>query len=101
MLQTERRIQKEVFRRNRMKAVVVFDVDSDFDFDQKLWVQIEEYLDGEILESGCHSVRPLPSKRRKPFTKTFGTPYNIGKAEGWNRCLDEILGETNGKKKLL
>lgn len=53
------------------------------------------FMDGTGRPSWC-PLRPLPSKRRKPFTKTFGTPYNIGKAEGWNRCLDEILGETNG-----
>ena len=69
-----------------MKAVVVFDVDSDFDFDQKLWVQIEEYLDGEILESGCHSVKPLPHKLQADW-------YTDGYKEGFNACLEEITGE--------
>ncbi len=91
-----------------MKAVVVFDVDSDFDFDQKLWVQIEEYLDGEILESGCHSVKPLPCK--KYMRQMPSNVLEMGKrkrdfiiqkvdvdnsyVEGWNACLDAILGET-------
>lgn len=39
-------------------------------------------------------LRPLPSKRHIPITKTFGTPFNVGKAKGWNDCLKEITGET-------
>lgn len=80
-----------------MKAVIVFDVDSDFDFDQKLWVQIEEYLDGEILESGCYAVKPLPQ------VKEEAVPYQVSETEvdcyqdpyatGWNDCLEELVEE--------
>ena len=74
-----------------MKAVIVFDVDSDFDFDQKLWVQIEEYLDGEILESGCHAVRPMPSRKNNDESVMIGSlQMDIGYILGWNDCLEEI-----------
>lgn len=76
-------VQKE----SCVKAVIVFDVDSDFDFDQKLWVQIEEYLDGEILESGCHAVKPLPQKMTWGHTADY--------IEGYNACLEEITERPN------
>lgn len=43
-------------------------------------------------------LRPLPSKRKIPFTKTFGTPFNKGKAKGWNDCIDAIISDTDGTK---
>ena len=74
-----------------MKAVIVFDVDSDFDFDQKLWVQIEEYLDGEILESGCHAVKPLPERWEGELQNSHPlSVYSQGMRDGFNMCLEEI-----------
>lgn len=75
-----------------MKAIFIFDVDKNEYGEAVAMITKEDYT--TFFARGV--IRPLPSKRRKPFTKTFGTPYNIGKAEGYNRCLDEILGETNG-----
>lgn len=59
---------------------------------QNTWEEIE---DDCTRPSWC-PLRPLPSKRHIPITKTFGTPFNVGKAKGWNACLDAITGETNG-----
>ena len=85
-----------------MKAILVIDNPNDC-YDCPCYYEDKDMCEAfdkkAKADSGRPSwcpLRPLPSKRRKPFTKTFGTPYNIGKAEGWNRCLDEILGETNG-----
>ena len=44
-------------------------------------------------------LKPMPSKRKNPITKTFGTPFNKGQAKGWNDCIDEILGENNAIQK--
>ena len=74
-----------------MKAVIVVDIEEHGDYYADVYRK-----DADDRFEGRYYLKPLPSKSRKPFTKTFGTPYNIGKAEGWNRCLDEILGETNG-----
>lgn len=49
--------------------------------------------DGVNTRAEWCPLRPLPSKRHIPFTKTFGTPFNVGKAKGWNACLDAITGE--------
>lgn len=35
-------------------------------------------------------LKPMPSKRKNPITKTFGTPFNKGQVKGWNECLEEI-----------
>ena len=39
-------------------------------------------------------LKPMPSKRKNPITKTFGTPFNKGQVQGWNDCIDKITGET-------
>jgi len=42
-----------------------------------------------IKEHKC-PLKPMPSKRKNPITKTFGTPFNKGQVQGWNDCLEEI-----------
>lgn len=40
---------------------------------------------------GC-PLKPMP----KRFEPTIITDYCLGSADGWNACIDEILGEENG-----
>ena len=36
-------------------------------------------------------LRPMPDRKEEGYPND---DYTIGKADGWNDCLDEILGET-------
>lgn len=35
-------------------------------------------------------LKPMPSKRKNPITKTFGTQFNKGQVQGWNDCIEEL-----------
>ena len=52
------------------------------------------YFNGDKKRNPYCPLKPMPSKRKNPITKTFGTPFNKGQAKGWNDCIDEITGET-------
>lgn len=58
----------------------------------------KQYAEKGITRPSWCPLRPLPSKRKIPFTKTFGTPFNKGKAKGWNDCIDAIISDTDGTK---
>ena len=75
-----------------MKAMVVFEVD-DLD-DVVVYANIYKREQGWKRQIGrLECVKPVPL----PDMKEEGYPnddYTIGKADGWNTCLNEITGET-------
>lgn len=86
-----------------MKAVLVIDVDDDFDLSQ-IHANVELY--SNELENTFHKgyllkqVRPLPQKKNEEQYQDFGngtsmywTSEVISQNKGYNACLDEILGE--------
>lgn len=63
-----------------MKAVLVIDVEEHGDYYADVYRK-----DADDRFEGRYSLKPLPSKdywHKKDY------------ADGWNACLDEILGET-------
>ena len=88
-----------------MKAIVVIDEmpkdceDCTFGFDYRCymtWKQFEEKEDEEHRmttyprPSWC-PLKPMPDRKEQGYPTD---DYTIGKADGWNACLYEILGET-------
>ena len=67
-----------------MKAIAVFDIDEpifDYSCDLHVW---NEFGDVRLVKENI-LLRPLPSKdywHKKDY------------ADGWNACIDEIVGET-------
>ena len=54
-------------------------------------------INGKHCENGIDyklrvcPLRPLPQRKEEGYPND---DYTIGKADGWNACLDEITGET-------
>lgn len=87
----------------RMKAILVIDVNDDTDFSlAKADVTMQEDSYGLLLGNvgkKWHqniSLKPMPKKKELDRTVKYGgmpthTMYSI--AEGYNACIDEILGD--------
>ena len=74
-----------------MKAVLVIDVPNELDVNDLL-IDYCVHTKGEyksIRKGGNHPLKPLPQKVEMDFNE-----YYEGMADGWNACIDEILGET-------
>ena len=84
-----------------MKAILVVDIPDELEYE-------ELYFDGEIRytsefdkgyvflkETGRCLLKPMPQKKNKKDIVIKGKTAEILEArfEGWNDCLDEILGE--------
>lgn len=70
-----------------MKAVFVIDIPNDLDVDDLL-IDYCVHTKGEyktIRKGGNHPLKPLPQRYDEDLMR---------EQKGWNRCLDEILGET-------
>ena len=72
-----------------MKAVLVIDVDDDMIGEVDYTV-----LTKKEMVNGRAELRPLPN--RKEDLHYPCNEYLQAVNEGWNACLDEILGEDNG-----
>ena len=78
-----------------MKAILVIDVPDDMRIKDTKALQITLFNGLFTRDLSINQqLRPLPSKRESPITKTFGTPFNKGRVKGWNDCIDAIRGET-------
>ena len=80
-----------------MKAVFVIDVDKD-ELGKAFATITAEENDISFFARGV--IRPLPQKKNTSKLQGFGntqivwTDRIIHQNEGWNDCLDEIVGET-------
>lgn len=73
-----------------MKAMVVFEVD-DLD-DVVVYANVYKREQGWKRQIGrleCVKPVPIPQKR----TSVVENSYAEGRRDGWNTCIDEILGE--------
>ena len=78
-------------RRNRMKAIVVFDVDEKEIGREVNYISVKaggmSYIVG-TMKSGVR-LKPLPQAKQI----FYGSQDEIKRNAGWNECLKEILGE--------
>ena len=87
-----------------MKAILILDMPSDCnhcqfaDFGNGQWEcnqrkgkRIGESMKISSTPSWC-PLKPMPEKKEEGYPND---DYTIGKADGWNECLYEILGEEN------
>lgn len=68
-----------------MKAVLVIDVDDDFETKTAIAIVDVKNEKGESVTAMC-PLKPMPQKTYAEFPD----PYKYGFADGWNRCLEEI-----------
>ena len=77
-----------------MKAILVINKpnkcsECDFYYDNKD-NKMSCYIDDYIKDcKGVCPLKPMPER----FEPTIMTDYCLGNADGWNACIDEILGE--------
>ena len=84
-----------------MKAILIIDDIPEEWFKDNLscTFQLLYYPNGEMKElgiSGKHHLKPLPQKKDINIAekkKGFYEIYTKNYVQGWNECLDEILGE--------
>ena len=85
-----------------MKAIIVIDLNdttlNEWDTNvSKCWAKV---IVNTPIKGGAHGIgcvytndnvelKPMPER----FEPTIMTDYCLGNADGWNACLDEILGE--------
>jgi len=78
-----------------MKAILVVDVEEYGDYYADVYRK-----DADDRFEGRYCLKPLPQKKNTSKLQGFGysqimwTNKTIHQNEGWNACLDEILGET-------
>ena len=79
-----------------MKAILVIDVpmlDDGRHLCNECPIWNDERLscqyDFNMEAKGC-PLRPMPDRKEEGYPND---DYTIGKADGWNACLDEIMGE--------
>lgn len=84
-----------------MKAILVIDLPDNLNKAiDEIRVDIKARLYGdEILDWRNQSLKPLPHKKNKikelpQYTKEYEA-YCKGEVDGYNQCIDEILGEEN------
>lgn len=53
---------------------------------------IDEYIDASKTKPDWCPLRPLPKKKDVP--PNYGMMVGDPRGEGWNECLDAIIGET-------
>lgn len=70
-----------------MKAVLVIDVEEYGDYYADVYRK-----DADDRFDGRYYLKPLPQKRINKDCLVVHEIWN----EGWNACVDEIMGETNG-----
>ena len=77
-----------------MKAILVIDVDDCVNVEacnSTVYVEFPFMANGWVRKYSNVSIKPMPEKNTWDITKNgHVTEY----AEGYNACLDEILGET-------
>lgn len=90
--------------RKDMKAILVIDVDDNTDFefyDVRVWC----YNKTTGLHKWYQNVqlKPMPKKQKEVEDTEYiyededrMASCIVGQIEGWNSCIDEILGEENG-----
>jgi len=83
-----------------MKALLVIDVDDNVDLDS-VYIAYDlcsENSDGwsDVIDFGTCPLKPMPEKWEGKLKNNH--PMSIiaeAMRDGWNMCLEEILGETN------
>ena len=85
-----------------MKAILVINVPDDFladpsnayrlqiGGDAKVYYVRQGEKRGSII-GDTRDIKPMPDRKEEGYPND---DYTIGKADGWNACLYEILGET-------
>jgi len=82
-----------------MKAILVLDMPKNcaeckLVFLQGIGEAICNAVDWEERPSLC-PLRPMPKRYEyRTDTRYYTVKYNTGYADGWNTCLDKIMGET-------
>lgn len=73
-----------------MKAVLVIDVDDDFETKTAIAIVDVKNEKGESVTAMC-PLKPMPQKKETVRDEAYSVEdYRIG----WNECLKEITGET-------
>ena len=81
-----------------MKAIVVIDLHEDFEFPAKADIKIKT-KDKTIFRTHM-KLKPMPQRKNTNKLQDFGNAQivwidkTIYRNEGWNACIDEIMGET-------
>ena len=80
-----------------MKAFLVVDIPDDLmveecDIDYQVYYSNENADSFLVEESTAMTLRPLPQKR-EPKEEWLNEYHRDEFADGWNACLDEILGD--------
>ena len=80
-----------------MKAILVVDLLGDYNLDElKAYVEVS-FKDNNQILCGLFNkeLKPLPQKKNNKDIVIKGRTAEILEAryEGWNDCIDEILGE--------
>lgn len=99
-----------VIRRNRMKAIIVIDLNdttlNEWDTDTpKCWAEIKVYTP---IKGGAHGIgcvyannnvelKPLPKRKFEIRILKKGHYEEAKYIKGYNDCLNEILGETDDR----
>ena len=89
-----------------MKAILIIDMpkscedcelcDGTYDYICLRLGEVDESVENGTKDLRC-PLKPMPERKRKikelpQYTKEYET-YCKGEVDGWNFCLDEILGE--------
>lgn len=74
-----------------MKAILVTNMPDDIDFETLERAEIRIYKKdiGKYIYRNAR-LKPMPER----FESTIMSDYCLGNADGWNACIDEILGGT-------
>ena len=83
-----------------MKAILVVDVDEDIEnYEATVWKATiwkkDPFSAGQYNYIGKYYLKPMPQKRILPKEMVEGTNYGEEPwfTDGYNACIDEILGE--------
>lgn len=79
-----------------MKAILVVDVPDDFETKDAIAIVDVQNEKGEGVIAMC-PLKPLPQKQipRIRWTPFDDVGYDCGFIDGYNACLDSIIGENN------
>lgn len=72
-----------------MKAILVIDVPNDFETKTAIAIVDVKNEKGEGVTAMC-PIKPMPNK----WYEDGSTSFAMGIARGFNKCIDEIAGET-------
>ncbi len=73
-----------------MKAIIILNYASEEDIGKKTSIRLKNEENKWIEEV---VIKPMPEKR-EPKEEWFNEYHRDEFADGWNACIDEILGET-------